>query len=127
MRPLASTRVEHGGAARPLLAEDQPDVRLLLERGLLRAGFEVTAVADGDEALRVLETEQPFDALCTDAIMPGALASDVIATFARRFPGRRIVLMSGYLLDELHLGLPNTVVILHKPLTHATFAAALGG
>jgi two-component system cell cycle response regulator CpdR len=42
--------------ARILLAEDDDSLRGFLARALERAGFEVTACADGEEAVQHLDT-----------------------------------------------------------------------
>ena len=52
-----------------LVADDSQAVRSTLQRELERAGFRVTAAADGLEALR-LAKEHTFDAICTDIMMP---------------------------------------------------------
>jgi len=73
--------------ARVLIADDEDGLRWVLEKGLRQAGYEVTAVRDGDEALRAF-SEAPFDLVFLDIRMPGtdgltvlgklrALASDV--------------------------------------------------
>jgi DNA-binding response OmpR family regulator len=53
-----------------LVAEDQADIRDLLALNLRNAGYEVTAVADGREAL-ACQTEQARDLLILDLMMPG--------------------------------------------------------
>ena len=53
-----------------LVAEDQADIRDLLVLNLRNAGYEVTAVADGREAL-AHQTEQARDLLILDLMMPG--------------------------------------------------------
>jgi len=73
--------------ARVLIADDEDGLRWVLEKGLRQAGYEVTAVRDGDEALRAF-SDAPFDLVFLDIRMPGtdgltvlgklrALASDV--------------------------------------------------
>lgn len=52
-----------------LLAEDDPALRRYLEVMLKRAGYRVTAAADGLEALR-LALSTDIDAVVTDAVMP---------------------------------------------------------
>lgn len=52
-----------------LLAEDDPHIRRVSEVALRRDGFEVTTVADGAEALRVLE-DRRFDLVVLDGMMP---------------------------------------------------------
>jgi diguanylate cyclase (GGDEF)-like protein len=53
-----------------LLAEDDPVTRMLMTRFLKKAGYEVTAVSDGNEALSRM-TQRYFPILVTDWEMPG--------------------------------------------------------
>ena len=53
-----------------LVAEDQADIRDLLVLNLRSAGYEVTAVADGREAL-ARQTERAHELLILDLMMPG--------------------------------------------------------
>ncbi len=53
-----------------LVAEDQADIRDLLVLNLQNAGYDVSAVADGREAL-ARQTEQARDLLILDLMMPG--------------------------------------------------------
>jgi two-component system nitrogen regulation response regulator GlnG len=55
---------------RILLADDEDSLRWVLERGLRQAGYDVTAVKDGEEAVRAFEA-QPFDLVFLDVRMPG--------------------------------------------------------
>ena len=54
---------------RVLLAEDDPFIRRVSEVALKRAGFEVTAVGDGVEALQLMEDAIP-DVILLDGMMP---------------------------------------------------------
>lgn len=64
------------------MAEDDDSLRLLLERRLLAAGFQVDAVTDGAAALDALRVARP-DVLLTDLEMPamdgGTLCHEVRA------------------------------------------------
>lgn len=53
-----------------LIAEDEPRIRSLVEKGLAAEGFSVDAVANGTEA-RDLATSRTYDALVLDIMMPG--------------------------------------------------------
>jgi len=57
-------------AARILIADDEDSLRWVLEKGLRQAGYDVVAVKDGEEAVRVFEA-QPFDLVFLDVRMPG--------------------------------------------------------
>jgi two-component system phosphate regulon response regulator PhoB len=52
-----------------LIAEDDPHIRRVSEIALRRSGFEVAAVADGAEALQLLE-DRLFDLVVLDGMMP---------------------------------------------------------
>ena len=56
-------------AAQILVAEDQTDIRDLLVMNLRTAGYEVSAVGDGEQAL-ARQVEQPADLLILDLMMP---------------------------------------------------------
>jgi len=57
-------------ASRILIADDEDSLRWVLEKGLRGVGYEVTAVKDGEEAVRAFEA-QPFDLVFVDVRMPG--------------------------------------------------------
>jgi PAS domain S-box-containing protein len=65
----AAASTEKGTAYRVLVAEDDPINRLVVERMLARLGHRVTAVANGVEALGVLDTA-PVDLILMDCQMP---------------------------------------------------------
>jgi CheY-like chemotaxis protein len=52
-----------------LLAEDDPDIRLVSRLALVRAGYRVTATANGRELLEKLAVEKP-DVILLDYMMP---------------------------------------------------------
>ena len=56
---------------RILIADDEPVSRLRLERLLTRWGYEVTAVADGEQAWRVLRAPDAPELAILDWMMPG--------------------------------------------------------
>jgi two-component system, OmpR family, alkaline phosphatase synthesis response regulator PhoP len=54
---------------RALIAEDDRDIRLVARLALRRAGFDVTAVDDGEALLAVVRDERP-DVILLDWMMP---------------------------------------------------------
>ena len=52
-----------------LVADDEPSIRHVLSLVLTDHGYEVRAVADGDEALRELAA-RPYDVVISDVRMP---------------------------------------------------------
>jgi two-component system cell cycle response regulator CpdR len=79
--------------SRILLAEDDESLRGFLARALERAGYEVTACADGEEAVAVLGED--WDLLLTDIVMPGIDGIEVARQAAARHPGLRIRFIPG--------------------------------
>jgi two-component system cell cycle response regulator CpdR len=79
---------------RILLAEDDDSLRGFLTRALERAGFDVTACADGEEAAAVLG--EAWDLLLTDIVMPGMDGIEVARLAAARHPGLRIMFITGF-------------------------------
>ena len=78
-----------------LLAEDDDSLRGFLARALERAGYEVRACADGDEAIEAL-SEAQWDLLLTDIVMPGADGIEVARQAAAAQPGLRIMFITGF-------------------------------
>ena len=81
--------------AKLLIVEDEAPLRELLVRGLSAAGHEVTAVADGIEALQALE-EDAFDLLLSDIMMPELDGVSLALKVSKEWPGLPIVLMTGF-------------------------------
>src|SRR3546814_10959751 len=79
---------------RILLAEDDEALRGCRARALERAGYDVVACADGEEAVAVLE--QDWDLLLTDIVMPGIDGIEVARQAAARHPGLRIMFITGF-------------------------------
>ena len=81
--------------ARILLAEDEDAVREFVLRALETQGHEVTAVADGSEALRALRGDE-FDLLVSDIVMPEIDGISLALMVGKEAPGLPIILMTGY-------------------------------
>ena len=63
-------------APRILIVDDEPNIVISLEYLMKREGFEATAVADGDAALRALAGE-PADLVILDLMLPKVNGFDV--------------------------------------------------
>ncbi len=87
------TRVDHSGEAslRVLVADDEPDVRLLLRLGLRHHDIAVVGEAsDGYEVLAAC-ADQPVDAIVLDLLMPRMNGFEVIPELQRDHPTVGIV------------------------------------
>lgn len=90
IRPLPA-----GDGQRVLLCEDEPPVRALAYRILEMAGFAVTPVASGAEAMECLK-HQSFDLLLTDAVMPGMHGGELALAAREIRPEMPVLFVSGY-------------------------------
>ena len=76
-----------------LVAEDQADIRDMIELNLRNAGYQVTAVADGLAAL-ASQTEQAFDVLILDLMMPGLDGLEVCKALRARGRSTPILMLT---------------------------------
>jgi DNA-binding response OmpR family regulator len=67
---------------RILIAEDDPDIREMIDAKLSELGYETVAVADGEAALREC-TEQTFDLAVLDIMMPGMSGMETLKLLRR--------------------------------------------
>jgi CheY-like chemotaxis protein len=77
-----------------LIADDDAGLRSSLKLALEAAGYRVRVAAHGGEAF-ALQSEKPADILLTDIFMPEADGFEAIDRFRAKFPGTKIVAMSG--------------------------------
>ena len=65
-----------------LVADDDPVIRKLFEKRLIKEGYEVTVAADGAEAATLLDA-MPFDVVITDLVMPGDIGGIELLKIAK--------------------------------------------
>ena len=132
----ATANVEEGaenplprGSETVLLAEDDDQIRNLVQAALERQGYKVLTAATGDDALSALQHHDgPVHLLVTDLIMPGSLNGRQLADQARATrPELRTVFISGYPADVVnrHLNLKQDDIFLHKPFAFRTLLEAV--
>jgi CheY-like chemotaxis protein len=79
-----------------LVVEDEPDVRALARRVLIRSGFCVLSAADADAALTIMTVVLP-DLLFTDIVLPGGIDGLELAALAKSLdPEIKIAATTGY-------------------------------
>jgi two-component system KDP operon response regulator KdpE len=74
-----------------LAVDDEPAIRRTLRAYLAHHGYSVTAVASGEDALRVIETQRP-DVVLLDLLMPGIGGLETCRQIRARRPVPIIVL-----------------------------------
>jgi CheY-like chemotaxis protein len=95
-----------------LVVDDDVILRRPLQRALEAGGYDVVAVASGEEALTAL-AETPVDLVVTDRGLPGVDGWELVRRVEARWPGLPVVLITGSPDAEP----PNVRVqaTLHKP------------
>jgi CheY-like chemotaxis protein len=83
-------------ALRILIADDEEDLRDILQQVFARLGFLVTLATDGREALSALD-KGTFDLVLSDSKMPHLTGPELFEAMVAKFPQHRplFVLMSG--------------------------------
>jgi two-component system nitrogen regulation response regulator GlnG len=81
--------------ARILIADDEDSLRWVLEKGLKQAGYEITAVRDGDSAVRAFEAD-PFDLVFLDVRMPGIDGLTALARLRQIRKDAQVVVMTAH-------------------------------
>ncbi len=79
---------------RILVVDDDRGVRLLVRRTLVEAGFDVTAVADGDDALAAFGARRP-DAVVLDVNLPRLSGYELCSRFKEADPSVPVLFLSG--------------------------------
>lgn len=110
-----------------LVAEDTEDVRRVIARVLERHGYDVCEAANGEEAIRALQTV-PFDLVITDILMPQRDGLETIMYLRKQMPRMKVLAISGaenqlFLANASGLG---ATEILPKPFTPDQLIAKIG-
>jgi two-component system response regulator PilR (NtrC family) len=97
-----------GPAARILVVDDEPGIRVMLAAALRRDGHEVLLATDGATALSALGSG-PVDLVVTDIRMPGMTGIELLDQAKQIDPGLSVIMMTAYgskdtVLDALRLG-----------------------
>ena len=80
-----------------LLVEDDPSIRDLAQRVLLKRGYSVLAAASPGEAVRLVgEHDRQVDLLVTDVMLPEMSGPELAKILAAHHAGLPVLYMSGY-------------------------------
>jgi signal transduction histidine kinase/ActR/RegA family two-component response regulator len=106
-----------------LLVDDDPIVREVLAAALNDAGYRVTLVANGPEALSALSAGERVDIIVSDLTMPGMDGVALIRKAQEQHPGLPAVLLTGYAGSGAALAVGGAVSgafsLLRKPVAGA--------
>ena len=101
---------------RILLAEDDDSMRGFLVRALEKAGYDVIAYANGEEAFERLKTD-PFTLLLTDIVMPRMDGIELARRASELDPELKIMFITGFAAVVLNSDTvaPKDARVLSKP------------
>ncbi len=117
------TQPKEARSLRVLLVDDDILVSMGAADMLLDLGHRVTEVQSGPHALKLLESDAPFDIVVTDYAMPGMNGFELAQWVKERNPRIPIILATGY--AELPADRSIEFGHLSKPYTSKDLAAAL--
>jgi signal transduction histidine kinase/ActR/RegA family two-component response regulator len=82
---------------RILVIDDEPGVRLLLEKVLTPDGYRVEVVPDAETALSKLDAGDKYDVILLDIRMPGVSGAELYSRILDKDPtlGKRIIIITG--------------------------------
>ena len=91
---------------RLLIAEDEKNLSMVLQREMERFGHQVTLVHDAEAALRAAR-EAEFDVALLDIMMPGRSGLEVLRELRQQEQPPEVLMMTGHATVETALGKPS--------------------
>ena len=126
--PAPATLKSRGEAV--LVVEDENGLLTMIQGMLERLGYRVLAAGTPAAALATAAAHPgPIHLLLTDVILPSMNGKALAETCAARFPGLKVLFMSGYSEDVIayHGVLDSDVSFIQKPFTMNQLAQAVRG
>lgn len=125
--PEITVSSDWSGGGKVLLVEDEDMVRAVAQRSLVRAGYEVTAWADGEEGLADFTAGSRYDLIVSDVVMPGMDGPAMVRGIRKIDPDIPVLFMSGYAEEQLRkdIDVPNMHFI-PKPFSVKEISAKVG-
>ncbi|MGB0034674.1 MAG: PAS domain S-box protein, partial [Candidatus Acidiferrales bacterium] len=116
------------GSETILLAEDAEALRELTCAFLEKNGYTVLAAENSKEAIALAERqERPIHLLLTDVVMPGMSGRELADRLTAKYPGMRVLYMSGYTSDTIihHGVLDAGIFFIEKPFSQEALTRKL--
>ena len=126
---MGSTNRVDERAIEVLLVDDDSGLRGVLARGLKRKGFQVSAAATAEDALRLVsDPAVPMDVVVMDIVLPDSWGSQVAMELSLFRPETPVLFMSGHALEDSVLQASSDqgeIVFLAKPFTVDELASTI--
>ena len=120
MRSKSVSRLQRGTET-ILLAEDDPDIRRMVELVLDSSGYNVVSGSCAEDALEMVADQDDIDLLLTDVRMGRMSGVDLALELREMMPELRVILMSAY-ADEGQLSRVVDMHFLQKPISPSMIA-----
>jgi two-component system cell cycle sensor histidine kinase/response regulator CckA len=127
-QPIDAPDGSQNGAGTVLLAEDEEEIRTMVQAFLEGRGYTVLAARDGFEALQIAEQHGgSIDLLLTDVMMPRMRGPQLAVRLAPLRPEMKVIYMSGYAEtpELLEASLNSGTTLLRKPFELSELACRL--
>ena len=111
------------------MVDDDPTLRILDQRILVRHGYRVLVAGDVTEAVRICTNrEEHIHLVVTDVVMPGGSGRSIGDWILQHRPATKVIYMSGYTDDAIvrHGALHPGTFFLQKPLHRKAWRAKDG-
>jgi CheY-like chemotaxis protein len=86
-------------AGRLLVVEQEELVRKLMRSVLVRSGYEVQTARTAEEALEKMSASSGFDAVLSEAALPGMNGHELACHLAGRYPSIKIIFVTASYVD----------------------------
>lgn len=78
-----------------LVVDDELMMRKLMEKILVKDGYQVVTAENGDEAIRIMD-EQEVNLVVSDMQMPGMNGFDLLKQIKAKYPKIGVIIMTAY-------------------------------
>ena len=96
MSGVQTPKIGHHTEPRILLVEDEKDLAQLVCEILSTLPARVTVAKNGREAIRIIESDQSFDLVLLDLVLPQLSGLDVLRRLRRISTSTKVILSTGY-------------------------------
>ncbi len=105
-----------------LIVEDNHELREIITVSLKGLGYTVHTAADAAEAMALCSTVgRQIDLLLTDMVLPGGINGTELAKHLQEnIPALKIILTSGYSVEFIQAGIPDSIGLTYLPKPYTT-------
>ena len=110
---------------RILVVDDDSAVRDVTAGMLRQSGYGVAEAESGEAALAALARGEVYDLLVVDIVMPGLTGTEMVRCARERWPGLRVLYVTGYTQSTAPDSIIGDDLVIKKPFRLAALTAAV--